>query len=88
MARERSRESRIQRACPDFAQGVQDYCAHPDRLRMHRQGAFLYAAQWRWCGQVTGYKRDNVTQDFIFTGLPNPAYPAWRASLTTVDKVF
>eukprot|EP00930_Biecheleria_cincta_P035419 TRINITY_DN24361_c0_g2_i1.p1 TRINITY_DN24361_c0_g2~~TRINITY_DN24361_c0_g2_i1.p1 ORF type:complete len:3364 (+),score=509.29 TRINITY_DN24361_c0_g2_i1:80-10171(+) len=37
-------------------------------------------------GQVEGYKRNNVTDDFMALGLPNPAWPTWKASLTYVDQ--
>ncbi|CAK8999417.1 unnamed protein product, partial [Durusdinium trenchii] len=38
-------------------------------------------------GKVQGYKRNNMTDEFMLTGLPNPAYPPWRSSLTYVNEV-
>lgn len=37
-------------------------------------------------GKVQGYKRNNLTDEFMLTGLPNPAYPPWRSSLTYVNE--
>lgn len=37
-------------------------------------------------GKVQGYKRNNMTDEFMLLGMPNPAYPPWRSSLTYVNQ--
>ncbi|CAE7330464.1 unnamed protein product [Symbiodinium microadriaticum] len=36
--------------------------------------------------RVQGYKRNNMTDEFMLLGMPNPAYPPWRSSLTYVNQ--